>query len=281
MYERSLLVLRALTDSRSGASVAGARDHWAYVWPRDAGIAAIALAASGYRGDARRIVRFLSALDLDAGARFRGDSSAFVDGRALPGDAAGWVRAAKLAVGMRAPLPPAGAWRDRGDYGELAGDRGDFLANAIAGGAGGAEIRRLFAGPSGLQSRAADPGSGLDFAAAWAVRPFPRPGLFALVHRSLRALELEAGRYGVNPTQVWPKPEAWTAPVAWGAWSLAALGDRSAAMRQMARLRRASTPAGMIPERVGPANGLPRSTTPLGWSHAFAVLALRQLYPRR
>lgn len=281
MYARSLLVLRALTDSRSGATVAGARDHWAYVWPRDAGIAAIALAASGYRRDARRVVRFLSALDLDAGARFRGDSSAFVDGRALPGDAAGWVRAARLAVGMRAPVPPAGAWRDRGDYGELAGDRGDFLANAIAGGASAAQIRHLFASRAGLHRRAGDPGSGLDSAAAWAVRPFPRPRLFGLVRRSLIALGARTGHYGVKPTQDWPDREAWTAPVAWSAWSLAVLGDRSGAMRLMERLRRASTPAGMIPERVGPANGLPRSTTPLGWSHAFAALALRQLYPRR
>ena len=37
MYARSLLVLRALTDRRSGAVAAGARDGWAYVWPRDAG----------------------------------------------------------------------------------------------------------------------------------------------------------------------------------------------------------------------------------------------------
>jgi len=33
-------------------------------------------------------------LDLDAGARFRADSSAVDDGRALPGDSAGWVVAA-------------------------------------------------------------------------------------------------------------------------------------------------------------------------------------------
>jgi GH15 family glucan-1,4-alpha-glucosidase len=44
-------------------------------------------------------------------------------------------------------------------------------------------------------------------------------------------------------------------------------------------LRRAGTGAGMLPERAGPSSGLPRSTTPLAWSHAFAVLALRELYP--
>ncbi|MGB7685715.1 MAG: hypothetical protein WBL45_08015, partial [Solirubrobacterales bacterium] len=55
MYRRSLLVLRALTDQRTGAVAAGARDGWAYVWPRDAGTAALALAASGYRPEARRV----------------------------------------------------------------------------------------------------------------------------------------------------------------------------------------------------------------------------------
>jgi hypothetical protein len=281
MYTRSLLVLRALTDRRSGAVAAGARDRWAFVWPRDAGAAAIALAAAGYRSEARRIAHFLASLDLDAGARFRADSSAVDDGRALPGDSAGWVRAAATAAGTRAPPPAPGSWRNRGDYGERDGDSGDYLANAIAGGAGGAEIRRLFAGPSGLERRAGDRGSGLDYAAAWAVRPFSRPALFREVRTSLASLYAPAARYGVIPAQDWPHREAWTAPAAWSAWSLAALGKRSAALRMIAALRHAATPAGTIPERVDPVNGLPRSTTPLGWSHAFAALALRQLFPRR
>jgi glucoamylase len=280
MYARSLLVLRALTDRRSGAVAAGARDRWAYVWPRDAGSAAIALARSGYRPEARRVARFLAGLDLDAGARFRGDSSAVEDGRALPGDSAGWVRAAARAAGIPYPQPARNAWRQRGDYGERDGDRGDYLANAIAGGAGTAQIRRLFATPSGLERRAGDRGSGLDSAAAWAVRPFPRPALFAEVRRSLASLQTEAGRYGINPSQDWPVTEAWTAPAAWSAWGLAVLGERSAALSLLGTLRRASTPAGAIPERVSPASGLPLSTTPLGWSHSFAVLALRRLYAR-
>ena len=36
---------------------------------------------------------------------------------------------------------------------------------------------------------------------------------------------------------------------------------------------------GLLPERVGAATGIPRSTTPLGWSHAFSSLALEQLFP--
>ncbi|HEY5707968.1 MAG TPA: hypothetical protein VIS51_01075, partial [Solirubrobacterales bacterium] len=34
MYRRSLLVLRAVMDQRSGAVMAGLRDGWEYVWPR-------------------------------------------------------------------------------------------------------------------------------------------------------------------------------------------------------------------------------------------------------
>jgi GH15 family glucan-1,4-alpha-glucosidase len=55
--------------------------------------------------------------------------------------------------------------------------------------------------------------------------------------------------------------------------------DRQAALRLMAELRRAATPTGLLPERVDARTGIPRSTTPLAWSHAFAILALRQLWP--
>jgi hypothetical protein len=279
-YRRSLLVLRALTDRRSGAVVAGARDHWAYIWPRDAGTAALALAASGYRQEARRVARFLRRLDLDAGARFRGDATAVEDGRALPGDSVGWARVAARAAGIGPPERSPGAWRDRGDYTERNGDRGDYLANAIAGGASAIEIRRLFATPEGLQRRAADAKSGLDSAAAWAVRPFPHPALFELLRSSLASIAATSGRYGMPPSEDWPGPREWTAPAAWTAWSLAALGRRADASRLIGTVFRASTDAGTIPERVGPAGGVPLSTTPLGWSHSFAILALHQLYGR-
>ncbi|HUC07428.1 MAG TPA: glycoside hydrolase family 15 protein, partial [Solirubrobacterales bacterium] len=100
MYARSLLVLRSLTDRRSGAVLAGAREGWAYVWPRDAGAVAIALASAGYRREARRIVRFLLGLDLVAAARFHPDGTP-VDGRSAQGDAAGWIAAAARAAGLR------------------------------------------------------------------------------------------------------------------------------------------------------------------------------------
>jgi hypothetical protein len=273
MYRRSLLTLRALTDRRSGAVAAGARDGWAYVWPRDAGTAALAFAAAGYRPEARRVARFLLGLDLGAAARFHGDGTP-VAGREAQGDAAGWVAAAARAAGLRPPTESL-PWQDRPDYQE--GEPGDYLANAIAGHAAG--IRGTFEAPPGLVRRAGDPGSGLDSAAAWAVRPFPLPALFPAVRRTLLRLAGAQTRFGIAPGEAWPGTDPWTAPTAWSAWSLAALGERRAALRLLGDLRRATTPAGALPERVDARTGVPRSTTPLAWSHAFAVLALRQLWP--
>jgi hypothetical protein len=276
MYRRSLLVLHALINERTGAVEAGAREGWNYVWPRDASTVAIALAAAGYRGEARRIVGFLEQLDLGTAARFQSDGAP-VEGRAAQGDAAGWIAAAAEAAG----LPNTSAerpWRGLDDYQEN-GD-GDFLGNAVA--SGTPHVRALFASPSGaLARRADDPTSGLDSAAAWAVRPFPHPALYPLVRRTLLRLAATSGRFGIVPSEDWDGGiDPWTAPTAWTAWSLAALGERPAALHLMAELRRAATPAGMLPERVDARTGIPTSTTPLAWSHAFAVLVLRQLWPR-
>jgi len=271
MYERSLLTLRALTDGRSGAAAAGARDGWAYVWPRDAGTVALAFATAGYRAEARLVARFLGRLDLAAAARFHGDGTP-VAGREAQGDASGWAAVAARAAGFAPPsqnLP----WHDRADYQE--GEPGTYLANAIASG----QATRAFVGDRGLVRRAGDPGSGLDSAAAWAVRPFPRPALFAEVRRTLLRLTSGATRFGITPGETWPGVDPWSAPTAWSAWSLAALGERRQALRLLAALRRAATPAGALPERVDVHTGVPVSTTPLAWSHAFAILALRELWP--
>ncbi len=282
LYERSLLTLRALTDRHTGAVAAGARDGWAYVWPRDAGTAALAFAAAGYGPEARRVARFLLGLDLGAAARFHGDGSP-VAGRAAQGDATGWATAAARAAGLPSPTSSL-PWHDRPDYQE--GDPGTYLANAIAAG-GGTEA---FETPQGLARRAGDPGSGLDSAAAWAVRPFPLPALFPAVRRTLLRLASERTRFGITPGEAWPGTDPWTAPTAWSAWSLAALAgqgsagaasaarDRRAALRLLGDLRRAATPAGALPERVDARTGVPVSTTPLAWSHAFAILALRELW---
>jgi glucoamylase len=291
MYERSLLVLHALTDSRTGAVAAGARDGWAYVWPRDAATAALAYAAAGYRGEARRVAGFLSGLGarVTEAARFDG-AGAPVAGRGPQGDAAGWIAVAAGAAATAEPAnPPAlDFWRamatqksnarDLPDYQESS--PGTYLANAIADGEPAPRIATEFGTPRGLVREAGDPASGLDSAAAWAVRPFSSPRLYPAVRRTLLRLAGNATPYGITPGEGWAGGEdPWTAPTAWSAWSLAALGDRGAALRLLNDLRRAATPAGALPERVDAKSGVPRSTTPLAWSHAFAILALQQLWP--
>jgi glucoamylase len=271
LYERSLLVLHALTDRRSGAIVAGARDGWAYVWPRDAATAALALAAAGYRGEARRSVSFLLGLDLAAAARFYGNGEP-VPGRGPQGDAAGWVAAAAQGVGL--PPPPSLPWRNLPDYQE--GDPGDYLGNAIADGTevplyGGESSRRLV-------RRLGDPNSGLDSSAAWAVEPFELRPLYPAARATMLALARRGGRFGTTPSEDWPGIDPWSAPTAWTAWSLAAVGERRQALHLLADLRRAATPAGTFPERVDFHTGIPSSTTPLAWPHAFAILALRELW---
>jgi len=302
MYGRSLLTLRALTDARTGAPAAGARDGWAHVWPRDAATAALALQAAGYRPEARRIARFLRRLDLGAAARFGADGRP-VPGRGPQGDAPGWVAAAARATGV--PLGAAARalaastdLADAPDYQE--GSRGDYLANALAqAGApagrrgGGALDPQRFRTPAGLVRRAGDSESGLDSAAAWAVRPFSQPALYGDARRTLARLLTDGTPYGITPGEGWGGgTDPWMAPTAWSAWSFAALARRESArepalaledgrraLRLLADLRRAATPAGELPERVDARTGVPRSTTPLAWPHAFAVLTLRELWP--
>ena len=127
--------------------------------------------------------------------------------------------------------------------------------------------------------RVAVPTSELDSATAWAVLPFPRPALAGPVGETLRAVGRTAGPYGLEPHTRWPGTNPWTAPAAWMALGEAGLGRRGLALAHIARLRRAATDTGLLPERIDGDSGLPVSTTPLGWSHAFAVLALRELWP--
>lgn len=300
MYRRSLLVMRALTDRRTGAVAAGARDGWAYVWPRDAGAVALAFKAAGYQPQARRIARFLLGLELGAAARFYGNGEP-VPGRGPQGDASGWVAAAARAAGL-APPPPE-EWRNLPDYQE--GGPGDYLGNALASIDGPktllygaksarrqreAEVAAAFETAGGLVRRAGDPGSGLDSAAAWAVEPFGLRRLYPAARETMFRLARRDGRFGITPGTAWPGEDPWTAPTAWTAWSLAALAhrerdpagtrtDRRVALRLIADLRRAATPAGTLPERVDARTGIPRSTTPLAWSHAFAILTLLELWP--
>jgi len=111
------------------------------------------------------------------------------------------------------------------------------------------------------------------------VAPFRAPGLSGHARRTLLDLARQAGRHGIEPTAAWPGPDPWTAPTAWSAWALIRLGETPAADRLLAALDRSATGAGLLPERVDAETGVPLSTTPLAWSHAFAVLALRARYP--
>jgi len=111
------------------------------------------------------------------------------------------------------------------------------------------------------------------------VRPFQLSRLYPLARRTLLRVAAESERYGIVPSKKWDGGnDPWTAPTAWTAWSLAALGERGAALKLMGELRRDETPSGLLPERVDARAGVPASTTPLAWSHAFAILAIRQLW---
>jgi hypothetical protein len=285
MYERSLLVLHAVTDRRTGAVAAGARDGWAYVWPRDAGAVAIALAVARHQPEAKLIVQFLLGAGIEQAARFNGDGSP-VPGRGAQGDAIGWVAAAAKATGVIGSVRQAAnilaggqpvPWRDRPDYWEQG--PGDYLGNALASTPADVSEFSRHIGRK-LVREAGDPESGLDSAAAWGVQPFPHRELYPAIRRTLNELVAAGGRFGIIPGEAWDGGEdPWSAPTAWSAWSLAALGERRQALRLLRALRRSATPAGMLPERVDAETGVPRSTTPLAWSHAFAILALRQLWP--
>jgi hypothetical protein len=296
MYERSLLTVHALTSRATGAVAAGARDGWAYVWPRDAATAALALEASGRHAEARRVAKFLTGLDLSAAARFT-ETGGPVPGRAAQGDALGWVTAAARATNVPAPRGPY-PWRNKADYQESS--PGTYLGNALAAagthvdGPKSADIERFSAHQhGGLVRVAGDPGSGLDSAAGWAVRPFRLRALYPAAERTLLRLVGDGTPYGITPGEGWAGgDDPWSAATAWSAWALAGLAaearrdgspraaaDQRAALTLLADLRRAATPAGDLPERVGVHTGVATSTTPLLWSSAFAVLALRELWP--
>jgi hypothetical protein len=287
LYRRSVRVLIALTDPQTGAMIAGERNGWDYVWPRDAATGAIALEAAGLRPEAGRVVSFLSNIDTERAARFYPDGSP-VPGRSASGDAAGWIAAAERTIqggfgesvainGRQTTTDRHGPldWRDRQDYGENVSS--DLLGNAIAAGAATAEVKERFLTPRGLIREQG--GDELDSAAAWAVTVFPSRGLRETVTQTLMALAAESTPYGIPPMEGWTPGEVWTAPTAWSAWALTELGEIRAADILLAELHRAETPAGTLPERVDARTGAPTSTTPLAWSHAFAILALRARYP--
>jgi len=271
LYRSSVRVLIAFTNPQSGAMIAGEREGWGYVWPRDASAGALALRAAGLRPEARIVSSFLARLSLLAAARFYPNDDPVL-GRAAAGDPGGWVAQAEKAVGFE-PVTP-GPWEDRQDYGENV--TGDLLGNAIAAGVPAGEIQRRFLTDRGLVREKG--GDQADSSAAWAVTLFPDPGLRQPAEWTLLELVRESTPFGIPPMEGWTPGEVWTAPTAWSAWALVELGDLRAADRLLAELHRAETPHGTLPERVDSRTGQPTSTTPLAWSHAFAILALRARY---
>ena len=271
MYERSLLTLRALTSSKTGAVAAGARDGWAYVWPRDAATAALAFEAAGYRAEARRVSRFLSGLDLEpppaSGRRGAGAGTRRAGRRHRLGPAGGGRHGHRRSA---VAAPPTGVAQPR----RLPGGRRRRVPRQR-------DRRRRHPAPVRNQPRPGPPrpgrGLGTRLGRGLGGAPVPPPSAFPAARRTLLRLLAAGTPYGITPGEGWQGgTDPWTAPTAWSAWALAALGDRGAALRLLGDLRRAATPAGSLPERVDARTGVPRSTTPLAWSHAFAVLALRE-----
>ena len=94
LAERALLDLRLLTDS-TGATLAGWRTAWQYVWPRDAGFVVVAFAATGHLSESESILDYLAAVAPSNGqwqARYLPDGSGLApDCRVMQFDGAGWV----------------------------------------------------------------------------------------------------------------------------------------------------------------------------------------------
>ena len=235
------------------------------------GAVALALAAAGYRGEARRMARFLLGLDLDpppASAERRPGRRRGRRGRRL-----GLGRRRRRATGLRRPA----AARVAGPHRLPGGEGGDFLANAIASGVSAAR--------SGRSSR---PGGG------WCAGRRPRrpastrppPGRCgpSPARPSTRGPPLAARLAARGRASASSPPKTGRAatrgrrrrPGAPGAWRRSASGGRPSPHGRPAPRRdpgRSAPRAGRRPHRH------PRSTTPLAWSHAFAILALRQLWP--
>src|SRR5262249_30898675 len=138
-------------------------------------------------------------------------------------------------------------------------------------------ILTRFSTPNGLVRE--EGWSDLDSSAAWAATVFPQPVLRLAVRATLLTFVRDSTPYGIAPMEGWTPGEVWTASTAWSAWALVELGEIHPADRLLGELHRAETAAGTLPERVDSADGHPTSTTPLAWSHAFAILVLRARYP--
>lgn len=116
----STMIADALRDLHAlslddGVTVAGWAGPWRYVWPRDSGLAAAALARTGHLADAERILDFLQGVQPTSGifqARYRPDGSGPPDNRGEQLDGLGWALWSTAQVAAAVP----------------AADRADFVA---------------------------------------------------------------------------------------------------------------------------------------------------------
>jgi hypothetical protein len=89
----ALLDLHVLSRTH-GVPVAGWSPAWRNVWPRDSALAAAALARTGHRADAERILDFLNRVQPSSGvfaARYTPDTGDVPDGRGVQLDGVGWA----------------------------------------------------------------------------------------------------------------------------------------------------------------------------------------------
>ena len=110
MVRFAMIDLRQLSRG-NGAVAAGAAARWGYAWPRDMAFVAVAMARTGHRGDALRMLTFLQGVQSGDGgfeARYRLDGSGPPDDRPRQSDGPGW---ALWAMGelLRAGTTPPGA----------------------------------------------------------------------------------------------------------------------------------------------------------------------------
>ncbi|NEE03200.1 hypothetical protein [Phytoactinopolyspora halotolerans] len=94
MARAALIDIEVLTFD-NGAFVAAGSPYWRYVWPRDTGFVAAALAMCGRHGEARRQLEYVASVQEDDGgweARYLPDGSGDVpDGRGRQLDGIGWT----------------------------------------------------------------------------------------------------------------------------------------------------------------------------------------------
>jgi glucoamylase len=165
--------------------------------------------------------------------------------------------AAALLVGLRAATRLAGDSHRASVWGRAAArlERG---------------VRERF-GPGGFQRYPR--GGGADAAVAWLAPPFgpPDPDVGRAVATAWRRLTVAGGAV---PGRPWLGSDPWTPATACFALAAMAAGDRAAAEARLAWLLAHRTALGAFPERVGRADGAPRSVAPLAWTHALVLLTL-------